>query len=418
MVVSAVLVALFLLLLVTKWYGNRLFQLAALPAFFGHLFVSIVVLPRLPYGWDIAKFDNVASALISGELVSASSTVTAYGTFQGLLYVFFPSEPVTAAVFNGLFAVLVYIPVAYLYRSLYPWMSEHNYGVMALILYLPLPFLFFSLPMRDALSAFSFLSLLALGVYALRERDAAVGLTVVPLWAMVFLLRPELGLVGLLGFGATGSVDLIRALELELSIPSLAVVLGGLGALGFGLFAEVLYSFERVNAELAYRAQGGAVYLDGMQYSSWFDFLLAAPGRALYFVFTPFPLHVESVFHLLAFTAVPIVIVLFVGAVRSLYECEFDETVAVLLIVVFLAGSAGYGAINSNFGTGVRHRMTFEFILVIIAAPVIARWELLVREWLGVVPRHRDEHDEQQREAQELDGHVQTRGEYPNETGE
>lgn len=418
MVVSAVLVTLFLLLLVTKWYGDRLYQLAALLAFFGHLFVSIVVLPRLPYTWDIGKFHEVATGIVSGELVAASSTVATYGTFQGLLYVFFPSQPETAAVVNGLFAVLVYIPIAYLHRSLYPWMSEHNYGVMALILYLPLPFLFFSLPMRDALSVFSFLSFLALGVYALRERNVAIGLTMVPLWAMIFLLRPELGLVGLLGFGAAGSVDLIRALELELSIPSLAIVLGGLGALGFGLFAEVLYSFERVNAELAYRARGGAVYLNGMQYSSWFDFLLAAPGRALYFLFTPFPLHVESVFHLLSFTAAPIVIVLFISAVRSLYECEFDERVAVLLIVVFLTGSAGYGAINSNFGTGVRHRVTFEFILVIVAAPVIARWELLVREWLGVVPRHRGEHNEKQRETQKLDGHVQARGEYPNDTGE
>jgi hypothetical protein len=418
MVVSAVLASLFLLLLITKWYGDRFYQFAAFPAYFVHLFVSIVILPRLPYTWDIGQFDRVASAFVSGELISASSTVATYGTFQGLLYVFFPSEPVTAAIFNGLFAVLVYIPVAYLYQSLYPWMSGHNYGAMALILYLPLPFLFFSLPMRDALSAFSFLSLLALGVYALRERSAAVGVTAVPLWGMVFLLRPELGLVGLLGFGAAGSVKLIRTLGLELSIPSLAVVLGGLGTLGFGLFAEVLYSFERVNAELAYRAQGGAVYLDGMQYSSWFDFLLAAPGRAIYFIFTPFPLHVESVFHLLAFTATPVVIVLFVSAIRSLYECEFDETVAVLLIVVFLAGSAGYGAINSNFGTGVRHRMTFEFILVVVAAPVIARWELLVREWLGVVPRNSGEHNEQQREAQKLDGHVKARGEYSNEAGE
>jgi len=225
-------------------------------------------------------------------------------------------------------------------------------------------------------------------------------------------------LVGLLGFGAAGSVDLIRTLQLELSIPSLAIVLGGLAALGFGLFAEIMYSFERVNVELALRAQGGAVYLKGMQYSSWFDFLIAAPGRAVYFLFTPFPLHVETTFHLLAFTAVPIVIVLFIAAVRSLHQCEFNESVAVLLVVVFLAGTAGYGAINSNFGTGVRHRVTFEFILIIVAAPVIARWELLVREWLGVVPSHRREHDEQQCEAQELDGHVQARREYPNEADE
>jgi len=418
MYLSVFFVSLSILILIAKWYDNKIYFWAALSAFIAHSFVSLVIVPQLPYGWDFAAFHEAAITIISGEFVSASSTVTTYSTFQALLYVIFPSQPETAAVFNGLIGVLIYIPVAYLVRSLYPQSSGHNYGVMALILYLPLPFLFFSLPMRDALSAFSFFTLLAVGVYALQERNAAAGFTLVPLWGMVYLLRPELGLISLLGFGAAATVDLLRTLDINLSIPSLAVVLGGLGALGFGLFAELLYSFERVNAELAYRASGGAVYLEGMQYSSWFDFLLAAPGRALYFLFTPFPLHVESVFHLLAFSSTPIVIVLFIGAIRSLYACEYDEPVAVLFVVIFLAGIAGYGAINSNFGTGVRHRVVFDFILVIAAAPVIARWELLVRQWLGVVPRHRGEQNKQQREAQELDGHVQARREYSNETND
>lgn len=416
MVASAVLVALSLLLLVTKWYGDQIYTLAALPAYFGHLFVSLVVLPRLPYTWDIGQFHSVATALVSGKLASASSTVTSYGTFQGFLYVFFPAQPETVAVFNGLFAVLVYIPIVYLYRSLYPWMKHHNYGVMVLILYLPLPFLFTSLPMRDALSVFSFFSLLAIGLYALQEQNTIVGLTTVPLWAIIYLFRPELGLITLLGFGAAASVNVIRSLEWDLSVPSLAVVFGGLGAVGFGLFAELLYSFERVNAQLAYRAKGGAVYLDGMQYSSWFDFLLAAPGRALYFLFTPFPLHVESVFHLLAFTAIPLAIVLFISAVRSLYKCEFDETVAVLFVTIFLAGIAGYGAINSNFGTGVRHRIVFDFLLIIIAAPVILRWQLRVGEWFGILPRHRSEHNKKQGETKKLDSYMQTRRQYPQKT--
>jgi hypothetical protein len=183
-----------------------------------------------------------------------------------------------------------------------------------------------------------------------------------------------------------------------------------------GLFAELLYSFENVNTELAHRARGGAVYLDGMQYTSWFDFLLALPARAIYFQFAPFPLHIESIYHLLAFTVTPIVIVLFISAARSLYECEYDETVAILLVVVYLAGIAGYGAINSNFGTNVRHRIPFEFLLIIMAAPVIQRWELLVREWLGVVPGQRSKDDEEQRKTQELDRGVHVRGKNPNQT--
>jgi hypothetical protein len=153
-----------------------------------------------------------------------------------------------------------------------------------------------------------------------------------------------------------------------------------------------------------------------MQYTSWFDFLLALPARGIYFQFAPFPLHVESLFHLLAFTATPITIILFISAARSLYECEYDETIAILLVVVYFAGIAGYGAINSNFGTNVRHRIPFEFVLIILAAPVVHRWELLVRERFGIAPSQRSKDDKEQRETQELDRRVHVRREDSNQT--
>ncbi|MFC7047197.1 hypothetical protein ACFQH6_18940 [Halobacteriaceae archaeon GCM10025711] len=173
------------------------------------------------------------------------------------------------------------------------------------------------------------------------------------------------------------------------------LLFGGIGSVGLGLFAEALFPLSKVNASVAYRSSGGAAYLDGLQYSSWFDFLLAALARAIYFQFTPFPLHVNSIFDFLAFSATVFVIVLFISATRSLYECEYDETAAVLIAVVYLAGITGYGAIDSNFGTGVRHRIVFDFLLIIAAAPVIRRWGLLTRKWIGIIPRQRGHGDEQ-----------------------
>lgn len=416
MVVSPILVALLLLLLITKYYGNTVYRIAAVIAFLGHVFVSLIVVPLAPYGWDIGNFHEVAIAFTSGEFASASSTVTAFGTFQGLLYVFFPSQPETIAIFNGLFAILVFLPISYLCKQLYPKLPETQYGVMILVLFLPLPFYLMSLPMRDALSVLLFFSVLALGVRSLFTRNALLAFTGIPLWGMTFLMRPELALVLVLGFTAAVGVHLIRTVELDLSLTGLTAMLGVIGLLGVGLFAEFMYSLERANLELSSRARGGAVYLEGMQYSSWFDFLLVAPTRAIYFQFAPFPLHVDQIFHLLAFIMTPIVIVLFISAVRSLYECEYDETVAVLLVVVYLAGITGYGLINSNFGTNVRHRIIFEFLLILMAAPVIKRWELYVREWLRVVPRYRSQHEKEQRKTEKLNRNVQPRGQYPNET--
>ncbi len=415
---TVVLIASFLLLVITSSLNDSVYRAAAFLAFLGHVLVSLVLVPIVPYIWDIDAFDRVASGIISGELISASSTVTSFGTLQGFLYVFFPAEPATMAVFNGLFAVLVFIPLGYICRRLYPRLDSEQYGVMALILFMPLPFYLLSLPMRDALSVLLLFTLLAAAIHAASTRNFSLGLALAPLWGMMYLFRPELALVFLVASGAATAVWILRTIKFELSIPTLATIVGVLGVLGIGIFAEFMYSLERANSELAYRASGGAMYLEGMQYSSWFDFILVAPTRAIYFQFAPFPLHVEQVFHLLAFTMTPIVIVLFIGAARSLYQCEYDETVAVLLVVFYLAGITGYGLINSNFGTNVRHRIVFDFLLVVMAAPVIKRWELQVREWLGVSPCDCEQYDKQQCEAHELDRHVDVRSEHTQETSD
>ncbi|PSQ32051.1 hypothetical protein BRD16_00770 [Halobacteriales archaeon SW_6_65_46] len=418
MVVYPVAVGLLLLVFISSYYGDRVYQVAAAIAFAGHAFVSVILVPTVPYNWDIGQFHQVALGIEAGELVSASSTVTSFGTVQGLFYILFPSQPETMGVFNGLFAVLVVIPVMFLCDRLYPNLNGPQHGVMTIVLFLPLPFFLLSVPMRDALSVLMFFSILALAVQILSTRNVFLVLPLIPLWGMLFLFRPELALVFLVGIMAAIGVEIMRAVDLDISLPAMTAGLGVLGVLGVSLFAEFIYSLERANAELAYRASGGAVYLDGMQYSSWFEFILVAPTRALYFQFAPFPLHVEQVFHLLTFTMTPVVILLFVSAARSLYGVEYNETVAVLLVVVYLAGISGYGLINSNFGTNVRHRIVFDFLLVVMAAPVVKRWELRVREWLGIVPSDGSEHDEQQREAEKLDRHVYAGRQHANETEE
>jgi len=416
MVVVAILVAVLFLLLVTEYYGSRVYQRAALVAFSGHLFVSLAIIPRLPYTWDIGKFHRRAVEISTGSFDGGSSTVSSFGAFQGLLYAIFTPDPGTLAVFNSVLAVLVAIPAAYLATSLYSRIDQNFPTVIVAILFWPLPFLFLSIPMRDALAVLIFFTLLATLLHAFREKTPSRGLPAIPLWGMCFLLRPELALIVVLGSVAAVVVGLLRIVSPTISLPPLAVVLGAIGGLGFGLFAELLYSFEGVNAALASRSIGGAVYLDGMAYRSWSDFLLAAPARAIYFQFAPFPLHVESAFHLLAFLGTLLIVLLFVSAVRSLSDCEFNEVTAVFLGVIYLAGIVGYGAINSNFGTNVRHRIVFDFLLIVFASPVLRRWWLRLCSRIGNVPGHDDEHNEQHDEAQEFDRFIHRRREDADDT--
>lgn len=407
MIAIAIVSCLLLFLFIALRYDNLTYRYLGLLALVGHMFTAVAVLPRIPYQWDIGAFHSTALGVLSGDLVSHSTTVSSFVTAQSLVYAIFGSDPTNLSVINGLFAVLIPIPAVFIANKLYSGDLRFTDGLTALILFLPLPFLFLTIPMRDALTVLLAFIILAVITHALIEEDAISGLTVIPLIALLYPLRRELAMILLLGACAGTGILLLRKFDFDISLPTLTGLIGAIGAVGFVLFVEVMYSLKSANTEVAYRTSGGAVYLDGMQYESWIDFLLMAPGRAIYFQFAPFPLHVESMFHALAFVTTVYIIVFVVAAARSLYTYETNQVVLVTLLVVYLAGITGYGLINSNFGTNVRHRIPFVFLLVIFAAPVIQRWELWVRQWLGVRPHQDDQHDGKHQKAHEFDGDVQ-----------
>lgn len=394
MTVVVVTVVFLLLLLVTRHNGDRLYERAAFVALSGHVLVSIAILPRLPFGWDISTFHQRAVEIASGTFDGGSLTVSSFAGFQALVYTLFTQDPTTLSIVNGLLAVLLVLPAGYLARNLYEDVSSDTPGLTLVILFLPLQFLFLTIPMRDTLTVLSFFTLLGIIVHTVQTQRLTLGVSAIPLWGILYLFRAELALIIFLGVATMSVVMVVRAAGADLSLISLGAISTGIGSLGFGLFARVLYPFEEAATELNYRSRGGAVYLDGMQYESWYDFLLAIPARGLYFQFAPFPLHVASIFHFLGLFGTICIIILLVSGIRSLINCESNELIAVLLSVTYLAGIAGYGSINSNFGTNVRHRMVFDFLLVVFASPVLERWWSQIYRRISVVPGQRDDRQE------------------------
>jgi len=385
----------------------------------GHVLFSVVVLPALPYEWDIALFHANALRVVAGGPTDPFSAVDAFATVQALAYVLFEPDTTVLSVLNGLFAVLTPLPAAALARRLYPDTGETN-GLVLALLFFPLPFLFASLPMRDALSTLLATVLLALVARALDERDYWAGVTAVPLWAAVFLLREELALLAVIAAVAGGSaIVAVRFTSGEAGLRALVPAAVPSGVVGLALFAAVL-PVDALNRRLQYRATGGAAYLEGMTYDSWLDVLLAAPIRAIYFQFAPFPLHVGSAFDALAIASLPALVVVAVAAVGSLREAETRDAVAVALGTFYLAGVVGYGLVDANFGTTVRHRGIFVFILCVFAAPALERWygsltrslhrSLAAR--IEATGRRRPEDGEHEQEAQELDPRTEVRREH------
>lgn len=369
---SATVVVLLSALFVVRRYGSRWETGVVGVAILGHALFAILVLPRLPYRWDIETFDQAATATQSGLSGEASMTVDSFAAPQAVLYTTFIPDPTIVAIFNGLCAVLVVLPIADLAGRLYPTLDTTR-ALMVTVLFLPLSFAFLTIPMRDALDVLLFFTFLA-AIARAYDGQRWPAVLVIPLWGALYLLRPELGVILVAAVLAGTAVHLLdelmdrsptlRGMAALASIPGLA----GLFVVGPRLPVE---SFSQ---RVQFRASGGAAYLEHMSYAEWTDILLAAPVRALYFQYAPFPLHATSAFDFVTAAVLPVLVVLSVAAYRSVHDCERDIAVLVLLLTTYVLGIVGYGLIDSNFGTTVRHRIPFTFILCLLAAPTLERW--------------------------------------------
>ncbi|WP_262180165.1 hypothetical protein [Haloarcula laminariae] len=378
MVLLAIGVVTLLFLLVSHRL-DRDYRRAGAVALVGHVLVAVVVIPRVPYSWDIAKFHEAALVVLAGGAPEYKHTVASFAAFQSIVYLLSDRTPMSLSVVNGLLAVLVPIPLRYLMQRLYPELRTTQLATLA-VLFLPLPFFILTVPMRDALSVLVFATVLALFVATVTEESLWPAIAGLPLLGMLYLLRTELALVVLVGAGAAAAVlavDSITGRPLPLS--SMLVVTVPVGLLGFVLFAD-RFPLTRLNYIVSARAHGSAGYLTSFQYHSWADVFLSAPVRGLYFQFAPFPLQVQQTFHLLGALSLPVLIVLALASAVSLSEFEGDRIVLVFLVTTYLGGVLGYGLIDSNFGTTIRHRVPFVLLLVVFSSPVLDRWWSRLRE--------------------------------------
>jgi len=363
---------------VARLYADSTVRRLGYVAIIGHAATGFLILHVLPYAWDIVEFDRAARTLLAGDPLSKSVSVSSFASFQALLYVIFGAYPIVVSIVNGLLAVLVAILVHELAAALYPDF-DGNTATIVVALFTPLTFLFLSIPMRDALTTFSMLLILTLVGIGLAANRYWLFLPIVPLYGGLYLLRTELALLAILGIGAAYTVSIFNWMaKRQASVPLVAGTGVGIGLAGFILFFR-RFPVWQLNRALDVRAIGGAAYLEWMRYDGVVDVLLVAPTRAIYFQFAPFPLHVTSFFDLLAAVTIPFLIFLLVAGYWSLRRHDTDPAVLILLLTVYLGGIVGYGLIDSNFGTAVRHRMPFEFILIVLAAPALGSIERSLR---------------------------------------
>jgi hypothetical protein len=127
------------------------------------------------------------------------------------------------------------------------------------------------------------------------------------------------------------------------------------------------------------RAHGDAVYLFGLHYETWLDVLLYAPIKILYFLYTPFPWHIQSATELFVGMSAIALLGATVFARRGLAMLNEKPYYVGLLLSYLLTGVVTYSIIEMNYGAAVRRRIQFIPIILLFATIGLSNVNLDVR---------------------------------------
>lgn len=131
---------------------------------------------------------------------------------------------------------------------------------------------------------------------------------------------------------------------------------------------------EALLGEAEYRIAGQSVYLQDIKYTSIWSIFYYMPIKFIYFTFGPFiwmARNISTFFAALEGLANFVFIILSWRGIK--YLKLKNKSIAYFLLMFAFGSLSAYGVIDSNFGTALRHRISFTFIFVILAGYSLAR---------------------------------------------
>lgn len=377
-------------------------------AFVLHIVTTFALLPFLEFLYlDAGTFHWMTVQLLEGQFPSFATGVDAFIGLQAILYLLFQPDIRVVSIFNSLFAVLLVIPVRRIADELYDRDIPQLDLLTLSILFLPVPFIQLTLPLRDTVGLLCFFTALLFASKAIKG-DPFWWLLSIPIIGASFLIRSELILLMLVGLAASFTINHAKFRQAALLSSPLMLV-------SFYLFAN-RYPLHRLNVIVQARASGRAAYLESFTYSSWLDAVISAPVRGIHFLYAPFPLHITAGIDVLLFFVLIMLVILTIGAGRSVLRRNPNVAITILLGSIFLGGIVGYGLIDSNYGTTIRHRVPFVFLLAVFSAPMLDTWGHSLSSWLRQRPDHYRGKKEQDREAEKLNAGVNIHQKDPDRT--
>ncbi len=140
-----------------------------------------------------------------------------------------------------------------------------------------------------------------------------------------------------------------------------------------GIIMEKL-SEEALTGVAQSRASGASAYLADVHYGSVASIIYYTPLKFLYFTFGPFPWLAKGTSGLAASMeglCNLFFMVFSIGGVR--HVMRQNKRLAFFMVLFALAGLAAQGAIDSNYGTALRHRISYSFLFAILSTYTLCR---------------------------------------------
>jgi 4-amino-4-deoxy-L-arabinose transferase-like glycosyltransferase len=333
-----------------------------------------------PYTWDdfYTTGMQIKSNLLDGyplfNGIAESIHVKSYALVNTAMVVLFGDYEILVRILNCFFGTLVAERV---YRISKELDDREQAAIIAAALaaFFPSFILFSALNMRDALIFFLSVDMLWRAMLILERRKRLNYFIVLLEIVVLYTLRIQ----NVLLYAAIFMTFLLLCYYLKsrrrLANAVLLIVLVGISFLLFARGGFALKILEYTTAELQFRATGGSAYLTEVTYTSWLDVMRWVPVRFLYFTFGPFPWEVRNAFMLLGF--LESVVILFLAGLflfsmrRRMNAPKANQTL--LLIAFAVVGLAANSIIDSNYGTAIRHKMNYIFVLFVFAAQYLER---------------------------------------------
>ena len=121
--------------------------------------------------------------------------------------------------------------------------------------------------------------------------------------------------------------------------------------------------------DLLSKKRGGSSYLTNLKITNYFDMLLFAPIKVLYFWISPVPWEFRGVIDIISFLFDSIAYIYFISFIyknRKIKINKVDKVICIIIILGFLFSSTMFAFGTFNSGTALRHRNKLLILCVIV----------------------------------------------------